>query len=207
MRSRNQIIDLIEQNAHSIINNIPSESPAVYTFLKNQFETTNILNNYLFQFIYRSFYRLDNAGLTDQFKQEYFNLLERHRHDATFDLRTIIEQLYRIQNHRGQNSLQFSFATKMRNTIDPNQAIYDQEVAKVFEFRRPNNHFTLHDRITYFLDQLAFIGQTYSDLVTANSLANATSSFDNRFQGNELCTIKKLDFIFWSAGKILYRLL
>jgi hypothetical protein len=33
----------------------------------------------VFQFTFRSFYRLDNAGLTPEFKSKYFALLEESR--------------------------------------------------------------------------------------------------------------------------------
>ena len=72
MKTTEEIINLINNNAQAIVNNISHESIDVYNFLRTQFDITNVAENYLFQFVYRSFYRLDNAGLTAQFKTEYF---------------------------------------------------------------------------------------------------------------------------------------
>ena len=65
------LIEFIENNSTEIIENIDFESIEVYNFLKSQFEMSNVTENYLFQFVFRSFYRLDNAGLTPKFKIEF----------------------------------------------------------------------------------------------------------------------------------------
>ena len=67
-RETEEIIKLINSNSQDIVDNISRESIDVYNFIKSQFDENNIIENYLFQFIYRSFYRIDNAGLTKEFK-------------------------------------------------------------------------------------------------------------------------------------------
>ena len=47
------------------------ESVDVYLFLCDEFARGPVTQNYLFQFVYCSFYRLDNAGLTPEFKFSY----------------------------------------------------------------------------------------------------------------------------------------
>ncbi len=203
MRTTEEIINLIDYNTQIIIDNISHESIDVYGFLKSQFENSNVTQNYLFQFVYRSFYRLDNAGLTTQFKTEYFNLMQEYRQLDSFDFATILERLFEIVNHRRQNTFQFSFATKMQNTINNNKPIYDNEVAKVFSFNRPRQGANFNDKLDFFLNQLLIINQTYTTIIDSNSLQNIIYLFDNKFQQNNLGQIKKLDFIFWSAGKII----
>ena len=80
MRTTDEIARIINNHTQAIIDNISYESIEVYNFLRKEYEKKNITDNYLFQFVYRSFYRLDNAGLPAEFKTEYFNLLERREH-------------------------------------------------------------------------------------------------------------------------------
>lgn len=79
MTETKKIIDFIEENSDEIVENIEFESIVTYNFLKKQFADFDVRKNYLFQFVYRSFYRLDNAGLTSEFKNEYFIILEEYR--------------------------------------------------------------------------------------------------------------------------------
>ena len=54
----------IEGNGDSIVEAIGREAVDVYGFLADEFGRRSAVGNYVFQFTYRSFYRLDNAGLT-----------------------------------------------------------------------------------------------------------------------------------------------
>ena len=113
-----EITEWIEKHSTEIIENIDQESVDVYNFLKKEFNESNVNENYLFQFVFRSFYRIDNAGLTPEFKKEYFEILEENRNEKQFDFEKVLRRLFSFPNRKGQNTLQFSFATKMFNTID-----------------------------------------------------------------------------------------
>ena len=54
----------IEGNHEPIVQAIGQESVQLYLFLSRQFAHGSIKDNQIFQFIFRSFYRLDNAGHT-----------------------------------------------------------------------------------------------------------------------------------------------
>ena len=69
-----EITNWIEENSTDIIDNIDIESIEVYQFLQEQYNTTNVEENHLFQFVFRSYYRLDGAGLSAEFKHAFFEL-------------------------------------------------------------------------------------------------------------------------------------
>jgi hypothetical protein len=202
-RTTAEIVNIINSKAQEIVANISTESIDVYNFLTAQYAKTDVTTNFLFQFVYRSFYRLDNAGLTAQFKTEYFNIMQAYRPIEHFDFSTILRRLYDIQNHKGQSTFQFSFVTKMQNTIFDDKPIYDSEVARMFSFGQPKYGICFDDKLAFFLEQLQVIQQTYTTIIKNNSIQEAITSFDTKFQGNNLVPIKKLDFIFWCAGKII----
>lgn len=195
------LIEFIENNSTKIIENIDFESVEVYNFLKSQFEISNVTENYLFQFVFRSFYRLDNAGLTPKFKIEFFRILEEIRNQKTFNFEKILKQLYNFPNRKGQNTLQFSFVTKMLNTIDNKMPIYDSEVAKMFNVSRPYyNEFD--KKLEVYLNQLNLVQESYEKIIKGNLLPIVNEKFNQKFKKHNLEEMKKLDFIFWSAGKI-----
>src|SRR4051812_17817081 len=65
--------------------------------------------NLLFQFVFRSYYRIDNAGLTSDWKVRYFEFMR----DRESRLPTILEGLYHIPTKKNVKSYQLSFATKL----------------------------------------------------------------------------------------------
>lgn len=87
-----EISDWIEKKSIEIIESIEQESIDVYNFLKMEFSNSNVNENHLFQFTFRSFYRLDNAGLTSDFKREYFKILENNRGEKQLDFEKVLRQ-------------------------------------------------------------------------------------------------------------------
>jgi hypothetical protein len=201
MNKITEISEWIEKHSTEIIKNIDQESVDVYNFLKKEFNESNVNKNYLFQFVFRSFYRIDNAGLTPEFKKEYFGILEENRNEKQFDFEKVLRRLFLFPNRKGQNTLQFSFATKLFNTIDDKMPIYDSEVAKMFSLSRPyQTEFEI--KLDKYLDQLDIIQKGYEQITEQNLLPKTIELFDREFENNKLSEMKKLDFIFWSAGKI-----
>ncbi|WP_118976799.1 hypothetical protein [Taibaiella koreensis] len=192
---------LLEESAHTIIENIQEESLAVYCFLRNQFEATDVVSNYLFQFLYRSFFRLDNAGLTREMKAEYFRILADFKTNQNFDLVKAVKHLWSFPALSGKNTLQFSFCTKMANMLDEQHPIYDDKVVSVFGLKQPYATLDFNEKLQTYLAQLSIIRDGYKSIVDKELLPKLLESFDNRFDSYPVTTFKKLDFIFWSAGK------
>lgn len=198
----NSIAEKINENAETIMNHLEEESVAVYVFLYNEFLKGDVTLNPVFQFVYRSFYRLDNAGLTPELKKAYFNLMQQYRNEDRIDPKEIVEKLYMYKRRKGDHSIQFSFTTKLINTIDPTYPIYDSEVARVFQF----STYYLKDnekKIARYLQQQDIIIQTYNRIIEENLIEKPLSLFDTRFKNYQLPLTKKLDFIFWVYGKLL----
>ena len=129
-----KIISFIEENESRIVERLEAESIDVYRFLQIEFLKGDVRSNAVFQFVFRSFYRLDNAGLGSELKREYYALMEEQRNSKQLDIEKIVRRLYLIKRLKGDNSIQFSFATKLIHTINGNYPIYDAEVARVYGF-------------------------------------------------------------------------
>lgn len=191
----------IESNAHTILKGL-DESIAVYNFLQTRFQQKeDVTKDLLFQFVFRSFYRLDNAGLGDPFKTRYFELMQEFRDPSSFDFASVLCPLYHIKTLRDKKSFQFSFATKMLSTIDPKRPVYDQEVAKMFGYR-PLPGGAFEDKLKIYLDRYRHIEDSYSQILSDKLLPGTFSAFDKKFHQHGLSDVKRLDFIFWAAGKV-----
>jgi uncharacterized protein YutD len=195
----------INESCSEVIDNLQEESLAVYCYICEQWEGSSgsAINNKLFQFVFRSFYRLDNAGLTDEFKGRFFELLEDSR-GINPNIKDVCKDLYEIRNRKGSKSLQFSFATKLANTINASLPIYDSEVAKMYDYKPPAPNKSFDDRISLLLKFYEFLVGDYSRIINEGVLKRTFDAFDNRFPdySHRINQNKKLDFIVWSAGKL-----
>lgn len=196
----------IETNAEKIVRAIERESVEVYRFLSDEFARGSVSENYVFQFTYRSFYRLDNAGLTPEFKRKYFVLLEEARNLPEVDLPGLTQELFVIPNRKGHQSLQFSFVSKLANTVNPQYPIYDAKVASVFGFRAPYNHKTFDVRLNEYMAFYNKLRGIYAEILDSDLLQWLRQMFRDIYAAppERIPEIKVLDFIFWSAGKLSF---
>jgi hypothetical protein len=194
------IIKGIESRSSEIIQSIARESIDVYNYLSSQLRQTNVTADYFYQFVYRSFFRLDNAGLTDNFKVKYFDFLEEFKNKKEFDYHEILSQLYEIKNKKNQCCFQFSFVTKMHNIIQNDRPIFDANVVDVLKLKFPSKKL-FDEKFKIHMQLLLEIESFYSKTVNDNLLPITLSVFDTKFSDNKLSLNKKIDFILWSAGK------
>lgn len=200
--------DQINKNASIIVANIAPESVDVYLFLSEQFKKGNICENFLFQFVFRSFYRIDNAGLTPEFKNRYFELMEEAKNSDCIDLSCLAKDLYEYPNIKGNNSLQFSFISKLANTVDDSYPIFDSEIGRLYGFRTPYNYKDFEVRLNEYLSFYEVLISDYKQVLSENLLDIAFKEFESVFPptNKPIPDIKRLDFLLWSAGKLKNRI-
>ena len=196
-----EITSLIEQNALQIINNIDFKSIELYTTLKSEFEKSDVTKSNKFQSAFSSFYGLDNVGFNADFKVKYFKLIEHYRNLTALDIEKVFIDLERIKNFEGKDSVILSFASKIICTVDDSIPIYDKEVCDVFSFTEPLD-VDFGMVIDILLNQLEIMQDHFNEIIERNLLPVSLKLFDEKFKGNDLSLIKKLDFIFWSFGKL-----
>jgi hypothetical protein len=98
----NKIIDSVLEEKSEILANLNQESIEVFKFLQSEFHKGDVTKNHLFQFVFRSFYRLDNAGLTPEFKTGYFELMESSRGKQLFEIEIILCELEKFPRIKEQ---------------------------------------------------------------------------------------------------------
>lgn len=200
-----KVLKIITENYKEAFNKLNMESFDVYSFLNNEFKNTeDITKNYLFQFIFRSFYRLDNAGLTPEFKTRYFELLQEYR-NKPIDLKAICFDLSDYKTRKGLSSIQFSFATKLANTIDNSYPIYDSEVIRLFNFKQPYSIKDKDKKLNHYLEQYDYILYASRELVKDEQLKSILNKMDVSFGESciKMSDTKKLDSLMWGIGKVL----
>ena len=173
------------------------ESIAVYLFLKNEYEK-NDRNNLVFQFVFRSFYGMDRAGLGPDLKKRFFELLER-KEDR---LEIILRALYKIPTLRKLHTVQFVFATKLLHTLDDGNPIFDAKVAKVIH--KTVTGVSGDERIKSSLILYEYLKCVHCNLLKDSDITKIIRKFKEKFHVNQkqISDEKVLDFIIWTLGKL-----
>lgn len=188
----------INENQEKILSNLDFESIAVYSFIQSEYSQGKILENYVFQFVFRRFYGLDNAGLSEKMKSHFFELLA----EKQTSLETILSNLYEIQRKKGDNSMQFSFATKLLHTIDNNKPIFDKEIESL-TYSKPKRA-DKNTQIQSYIQLYNDLERLNSELLKTEIITNVILKFRLKFRdyNDQISDVKALDFIMWSLGKI-----
>jgi hypothetical protein len=184
---------------NNVIDKLTERDIQFYQFIKDEFAATNVSTNEVFQFIYSSFYTLDNIKLTAEFKKEYFNIMESVRFSNNLDLEYILLKLHEIPI-RGVCKYHFSFTSKLIHTIDSSFPIWDSEILRMFQMKRPSGK-SSNQILSEFKKQIDLIKSVYIDILKNNLLSETIELFDFKFKNNNIPMLKKIDFIFWAAGK------
>lgn len=170
-----------------------------------------------FQHLYRSYWRMNVARLGDPFYSQYFGYLEALKREPMDNPDDSIRDIALIQNTAERPSLQFSFATKLLNTIDPKTPVYDGYVSAFYFFTpRPSDQ-PVRLRLDELLHFYAFLRGEYARVVDGGLLRVAVARFREHFQiDHTLCDERVIDLLIWGfvsllrngaqlQGKALYR--
>jgi hypothetical protein len=190
LAGQREVLDRVLNLRKRAVAALSRDAVPVYLFLAERFKSTSdIRSDCVFQFLFRSFYRLDNAGLTDEFKAAYFDHLQRHRRgpipvpNPLRLLRHLCERFAAYETKKGKKALQFSFATKLLATIDPQQPVYDPFVASLFGFKRPDHVKDRSRRLERLLQFYELLIQTSQLLREQEWFGTVSAAFARYYPG------------------------
>jgi hypothetical protein len=125
---------LINFHIENLLNGIKVERDVnPYAYLMQHFPNVNVTQDDDFQKVYRSYWTMNRARISDEFLRIYFALLERLKGTAEVSLRDVAKRFYAIPiNEKGKQALLFSFSTKLVHMLRPHEPVYDSNVRAFF---------------------------------------------------------------------------
>ena len=160
-----------------------------------------------FHALYRNYWQMNVARLGDPFYFRYFALLEslkKNRAGFVGDIDATLRELALLTNTTERPSLQFSFATKLLNTIDPRLPVYDSYVSQFFFFVAPPSNYSVDVRLSALLSFHAFLRAEYSRVIKEGLLTDAIARFREHFAiDSELCDERVIDMLIWGYVSLL----
>jgi hypothetical protein len=118
-----------------------------------------------FRSLFISYYVLNVGGLTDAFKDRFFEILfgDTVIVDGEPDFATILNELSLIPRQKGDLAMPFSFVSKLVAMHRESSPIYDRHVLNFFGQEAPAASQPKPDRITWFV---GFLNQVAADYAT-----------------------------------------
>lgn len=201
-----KLIQKLNENQDKIISKLKSRirNIELYFYIKENFDNDcNICHNNKFQNIYRKFYVMYSAGLTEKHFEIYFQLLER----KIDDLEKILSDLFEIKRRKGDNSVQFSFATKLLHTINNDLPIYDKHIGEVAKLSQPNdNSLSKEQRIAKRVEIYNKLINFYNDILQQKEIQKLIRVIRQEFNWSKekISDLKVLDYILWAYNQLNY---
>lgn len=196
------VINLIKEHKEEIFNKLSEDKRSFdyYNYILTEFKTGNIVNNNEFKKIYTKFYVLIGAGLTPEFLDRYFELLEKRE----TNLKKILSELSKIPRRKGDYAVELSFASKLIHTINNDQPIYDSRVAKIFNIKFNYGIKDINERINDRLTAYNLLKKEFNEVLADQEVKEIVKRFKGRLKVN-IGDVKMLDFMLWKLGEMIIK--
>jgi len=173
-----------------------------YLDLKRLLPQTDDLSRERFRELYTDFYQLRIGGLTDEFKDKYFELLfSPPKTDGRIDVKFIFQELSCIKNHQGSVTLPFSFVSKLVGMHDESRPIYDIHVSRFLGVKPPGPTRPMALRIDWCLEFFGTATDDYVRWAKQEDVATILQSLKQRDVALTKChDVRLLDFLIWKVG-------
>lgn len=150
-----------------------------------------------YQSRYCKYWRLNGAGLSQSFKASYFALLGNAPSRA-MSAQSIASQLHATPSSKKGQSLQFSFATKLRHMLHQNEPIYDSMVASFYFYQVPKSSLPIQVRLQSLAAFLGFLHNEYARVLANGLLSHSIADFRAQFNPLTFTDEKIIDSLIWA---------
>lgn len=190
---------LICRNQQPILAAIdPKEDVQEYEWLVSHIGQANKPD---YQDRYKGFWSMKRAHLGTRFDAAYFGALNTAQPMPS--LRNLCQMLYQFPRLKGDQALQFSFATKLRHMLNRKLPIFDDRVACFYLFQKPSNDLPLLQRINGLTIFQNFLGGEYRRVLSKGFLAGPISAFRQTFQNSPAHTdVKIIDWLIYGFVRL-----
>lgn len=173
-----------------------------YLELKELLANPTAQNKHRFRSLFTTYYGLTVGGLTDSFKDRYFEILFSRNViiQGRPDFVGILTDLSRIKTKRGINAVPFSFVSKLVAIHQERSPIYDRHVRGFLDFKEVKAP-SLELRIEWFVGTINRIATSYQAWAKDKRIQPIVERLKARDARLQRCDVVRLmDFLVWKVG-------
>ena len=189
--------DEINNNIDQILQKISHEHVEKYDWLV---QNINLVAEHEYQIRYKTFWRLNGAGLSQQYCHAYFQYLINGADNNGVLLNTLAFELYQIPINTDRQALQFSFCTKLCHMLNRHLPIYDSMITTFYNFRAPGTNLPVQQRIAQLIEFHQFLVSEYQRVLHNGFLAESIQAFRQHFNPQHFTDVKVIDTLIWASS-------
>ena len=170
-----------------------------YLKMAEMFKVVKVSDNYEYQNIYRKYWQLNAARLSDHYCNHYFQTMENNRYNKHIDIEEVLKAMYEVpSNSKGQKTIQFSFATKLIHTIDNTRPIYDSLVGDFYFLPQIKSSWEYKKKISVYMTIYNFLLNEHKRVLDKGLLSESIEKFREHFRIPPAYTDQKIiDTLLW----------
>ena len=156
-----------------------------------------------FREYFTQYYGLNIGGLTDDFKNKYFEIMFGGDVwvNGQPDYAGILNVLSTFKMRTGYFALPFSFVSKLVAMHSEDCPIYDRHVLEFFGGKVPSTNVSKADRIAWFVRFLTMVRRTYEVWADDERILPVLNRLKARDKQLPSCHVVRLmDFLVWTVG-------
>jgi len=168
-----------------------------YDNLMRAFAQADALRDETFRRNYAHFWKLRRVKA---WREAYFVLLQNIRNQTQLDPREILRYVCHetLDNHKGGQALEFSFATKLVHMVDPKSPIYDANVRVFYLLPELPGDDDMEARIHRCLGVYDALAKEYERILTNGLLCHSIARFKEELNPERFTDIKIIDSLIWA---------
>lgn len=209
---------LINENIGQVMDTIDRRKDIdPYLNMAEIFNKGSISENDNYKAIYRKYWQLNAARLSDEYCGHYFKVMEDYRHIDRIDIEDVVRALYEVPSNSKGKTIQFSFATKLIHTIDNTRPVYDSLVCDFYFLPQIKSSWKYNKKLTVYTQAYNFLICEHKRVLNNNILSGSIGAFRECFGVPITYTDEKIiDTLLWKfasfarsgailLGDIVYR--
>jgi len=199
-------ISAIKEHFDAILDAISHDQVYVYCYLQHKIEQIineengNIQKFPVFKYLFACFYKIKGYSKSNTFIETFYRRFSNREIQQTIqnaksldDLSTFIEKNLKFGKRHN-----YVYLSKMIHTLNQDFVLIDNIVREFLNLGKFDNE--------NYIDIYKEVQEFYEYIINNDLLSEELALFEEKFTNgyiSNLNDIKKLDFLFWSAGKIL----
>ena len=203
MCPKNYSLDDLDRYSQRIIELLFAGAIHTTCYLTETSANEDIRTNTVYKHIFKRYYGLNFAGLTPEFYEEFFEQLVIAKNKG-FDIFRIAAALKAIKNKKDQESLQFSFISKIGATVDPRLPIYDSRIVQIFGLSNRNGIKGHDNKLAILTDDYKVLKDKINRLLNEQQMNRLISEIEQKMGaiGYSLPEERICDLILWGYHQI-----
>jgi hypothetical protein len=193
----NKKYDEINENIDQILGSIDQKHVTEYDWLVQNIHNVAKAD---YQRRYKNYWRLNGAGLSQNYCLAYFQHLQAGLNSSAPQLNIIVNQLYQIPVGPNKHALEFSFCTKLCHMINRHFPIYDSKICVFYNFKTPSCNLPIQHRIALLIEFHQYLVHEYNQVLQDGLLTESIQVFRQRFKPQYFTDIKVIDSLIWASS-------